>query len=129
MFSKLTGASFPKQRTIYSTDCYSHFLELKAQNAFISLPQRKASFGRFESSPPSQLTSTSHLEGVISSRVGTCCFLTPNFPAEAEQAGFTSSPCHPRRRGSSWKVRVVSPSNTPTAFYKFGTRCNLCLFI
>jgi len=76
MFSQFTGASFPKQCAIYSTDCYGHFLELKAQNAFISFPRRKASFGRFESETPSQVTSTLHLECVINSRVGTCCHLT-----------------------------------------------------
>lgn len=128
MFSKLTGASFPKQRTIYSTDCYSHFLELKAQNAFISLPQRKASFGRFESTP-SQLTSTSHLECIINSRVGTCCFLTVliSLPNQTRQVS-PSALAILRGGGSSWKIRVVLLFNTLTAFYRIGTRRNLCPF-
>lgn len=131
MCSKLTGADFPQQCTIYSTDCYSHVLEPKARNAFTSLPQRKASFGRFESATSSPLTSTSHLECIINSWVGTCCFLTLfHFLAEPDQAGFTFwfLPCF-RRQGSCWQVGVVSLFNTLTALHRNQYKAELVPFL
>lgn len=93
IFSKLTVPGFPKECTIYSTDFYSHFLELKAQHAVTSLPQ-KASFGRFEPATPSQLTSTSHAECIINAGAGACCLLT-FLTSLLNQSGSTFSSCIP----------------------------------
>lgn len=75
MFSKLTGASFPQTVYYIQYGLLQPLFRAESSSAFVSLPQRKASFGRIEPATPPPLTSTSCLGCIINSAVGTCYFL------------------------------------------------------